>query len=128
MFDYDRFESVRVARGVTKAHIAAAIGRTPTICQDWKKGKSVPNSDQLKIVAAILGTTPEYLTGESDQKEKPAAQSDGRDINDADIMAAFWGDDGDLTGEDVAELWADAKEYIAFKTAQLKKRKQNDRR
>ena len=58
MFIYSRFEALIRETGVTKASIARRIGRTPTVCQDWKAGKSEPSADQLQIVAAALGTTP----------------------------------------------------------------------
>ena len=59
MFVYTRFEALIRETGVTKASIARRLGRTPTICQDWKAGKSEPNDEQLSIVASALGTTPE---------------------------------------------------------------------
>ena len=71
MFIYSRFESLIHETGVTKASIARRIGRTPTVCQDWKAGKSEPSADQLQIVAAALGTTPAYLTGATDEKKTP---------------------------------------------------------
>ena len=57
MFVYTRFEALIRETGVTKASIARRLGRTPTICQDWKAGKSEPNDEQLSIVASALGTT-----------------------------------------------------------------------
>lgn len=68
MFVYDRFERLRKQYGVTKSFIATAIERTPTVCQDWKKGKSEPNDNQIVVVAEILHTTPEYLRGETDDE------------------------------------------------------------
>ena len=67
MFQYDRFEALRVSRGITKTFIAQSLGRTATLCPDWKQQKSQPNEEQLRQVARILGTTPEYLRGESDE-------------------------------------------------------------
>ncbi|MBQ7692696.1 MAG: helix-turn-helix transcriptional regulator [Oscillospiraceae bacterium] len=67
LFQYDRFEALRVARGVTKTFIAQTLGRSATLCQDWKQQKSQPSEQQLLQVARILGTTPEYLRGESDE-------------------------------------------------------------
>mgnify|MGYP000757462783 FL=1 len=61
MFVYTRFEALIRETGVTKASIARRLGRTPTICQDWKAAKSEPNDEQLSIVASALGTTPAYL-------------------------------------------------------------------
>lgn len=66
MFDYNRFEQLRSAKGITKKFIAQSLGRSSTICQDWKQQKSQPNPEQLRRVAEILDTTPAYLTGETE--------------------------------------------------------------
>ena len=67
LFLYDRFEALRVSRGITKTFIAQSLGRTPTLCQDWQQQKSQPNDAQLREAARILGTTPAYLRGETDE-------------------------------------------------------------
>lgn len=66
LFDYNRFEQLRSAKGITKKFIAQSLGRSSTICQDWKQQKSQPNPEQLRRVAEILDTTPAYLTGETE--------------------------------------------------------------
>ena len=66
LFQYDRFEALRVSRGITKTFIAQSLGRTPTLCQDWKQQKSQPSDAQLREVARILGTSSAYLRGETD--------------------------------------------------------------
>ncbi len=66
MFNYERFEALRESRGITKRFIAQSLGRSPTLCQDWKLQKSQPNEEQLAVVARILGTTPAYLRGETE--------------------------------------------------------------
>ena len=76
MFSFNRFESLRASKGITKKYIADALDRTPTLIQDWKSGKSAPNKEQLRIVADILGTTPEYLSGETNEKEPPALKNE----------------------------------------------------
>ena len=63
LFDYERFEKLRASKGITKKFIAQALGRSATICQDWKQRKSQPSEEQLKVVAEILGTSVAYLTG-----------------------------------------------------------------
>ena len=67
LFQYERFEQLRLSRGVTKTFIAQSLGRSATLCQDWKQRKSQPSDTQLREVARILGTTPEYLRGETDE-------------------------------------------------------------
>ena len=47
MFIYSRFESLIHETGVTKASIARRIGRTPTVCQDWKAGMQLPSEREI---------------------------------------------------------------------------------
>ena len=78
MFIYERFEALRSSRGITKRFIAQSLGRSPTLCQDWKMQKSQPSDEQLAVVARILGTTPEYLRGETDEvSPAPGPAEDG---------------------------------------------------
>lgn len=74
LFNYDRFERLRSSKGITKKFIAQSLGRSSTICQDWKQQKSQPNPQQLRQVAEILGTSPAYLSGET---EDPSPVSEG---------------------------------------------------
>lgn len=79
MFIYTRFEELVDDLGIKKTFVAEKLGKSPSICQDWKRGKSQPSATQLKIVADVLDTTPEYLTGETDVKEKPVPNEDELD-------------------------------------------------
>ena len=76
LFDYERFEALRVSRGITKRFIAQSLGRSATIVQDWKLRKSQPSEAQLAEVARILGTTPAYLRGETDEAAPKGAQDE----------------------------------------------------
>lgn len=96
--DYSRFEALRAERGITKKYIAEAISRTPTVCQDWKSGKSSPNEGQLEIIAEILNTTVDYLQGYTDVKEKPTAGTVGMSPAEAGRYAIEHADNED-------ELW-----------------------
>ena len=42
------------------------MNRNRVIFSDWARGKSAPSKEALRIIAYALDTTPEYLTGESD--------------------------------------------------------------
>lgn len=79
MFIYTRFDELVDELGIKKTFVAEKLGKSPSICQDWKRGKSQPSATQLQIVADILDTTPEYLTGETDKKEKPVPKEDELD-------------------------------------------------
>lgn len=80
LFDYNRFEQLRSAQGITKKFIAQSLGRSSTICQDWKQQKSQPNPEQLRRVAEILGTTPAYLSGETEDPSPVSAA--GRELEE----------------------------------------------
>lgn len=105
MFIYSRFEALIRETGVTKASIARRIGRTPTVCQDWKAGKSEPSAEQLQIVAAALSTTPAYLTGATDQKTLPTGTPSGEeDPLDAQLRELLSHADDDLKQAMIAFL------------------------
>ena len=74
LFIYERFEALRASRGITKRFIAQSLGRSPTLCQDWKMQKSQLSDEQLAVVARILGTTPDYLRGETDEVSPAPAE------------------------------------------------------
>lgn len=73
LFDYDRFDQLRRSKGITKKFIAQSLGRSAALCQDWKQRKSQPSAEQLQRVAEILGTSPAYLTGETDEPAPPSS-------------------------------------------------------
>ena len=105
MFIYSRFEALIHETGVTKASIARRLGRTPTVCQDWKAGESAPSADQLRIVAAALGTTPAYLTGATDEKTLPTGAPSGEeDPLDARLRELLSPADDDLKRAMIAFL------------------------
>ena len=89
LFIFTRFEEIRAEKGITKTFLAEKLKRKPTIFQDWKYGKSTPNVTQLRIIARELGTTPEYLTGETDEKYS-AREMDGEFNHLSDVYDDLW--------------------------------------
>lgn len=61
------------------ASLSKATGITQGNISDWKSGKSKPTTAALALVADFLNTTPEYLLGLTDKKEKPTAEAVGKD-------------------------------------------------
>ncbi|WP_419075882.1 helix-turn-helix domain-containing protein [Ruthenibacterium lactatiformans] len=97
MFDFTRFNDLAKRKGITKLYIATQIGRHQSIFNDWSKGKSVPKPEHLRQVATLLDTTPEYLTGESDDSgllpEPPEKQkkllTEASSLSDAELEKAL---------------------------------------
>ena len=72
--NYDRLESLIKESGKSKAYLCAKVNRGRYYMRDLKNANTNVPEETAEIWADELGTTPEYLTGESDEKEKPAAQ------------------------------------------------------
>ena len=58
-------------KGIKKAHICRKLGKPVYYLRDVERNRSDIQGESLQIIADILGTTPEYLSGETDEKEPP---------------------------------------------------------
>ena len=72
----NRYKEARLHAGLSQKAAAISLGVRPPSMSDWESGKTKPTHEHLVAMAALYGTTTEYLTGASDTKEKqPTAQS-----------------------------------------------------
>ena len=77
-------------KGIRHAFICNKLGLSRNYLAEVKKGKTSLTDDRLAVIADILNTTPEYLKGETDTKEKPAGEStDGLSDYDARLLDWF---------------------------------------
>lgn len=60
------------SKGISQTFICNKLGHANNYLLEIKKGKNRLTDDNISIIADILNTTPEYLKGETDIKEKPA--------------------------------------------------------
>ena len=106
---------------------AAAVGVSDDTVSDWRRRKSAscPKSKPLTRIAEVLGTTTEYLlTGNGPKyKTAPADVSNSDTHSEGQLMAAFFEGGQDLSEEEMAVLWQDAKDYIQWKLSQRRKAK-----
>lgn len=104
---------------------AAEIGVHPTRVSEWRKRKSQSYQKRLPKITEVLGTTTEYLLTGSGPKYKtaPADVSNSDTQNEGQLMAAFFEGGKDLSEEEMAVLWQDAKDYIQWKLSQRRKAK-----
>lgn len=104
---------------------AAEIGVHPTRVSEWRKRKSQSYQKRLPKITEVLGTTTEYLlTGIGPKyKTAPADVSNSDTQNEGQLMAAFFEGGQDLSEEEMAVLWQDAKDYIQWKLSQRRKAK-----
>lgn len=72
MCEIDKIKELAKEQGKSLTFICTKLGLTRTYFIDVQKGKNTLKPDRLAQIAEILGTTPEYLRGETDIKEKPS--------------------------------------------------------
>lgn len=113
MSTIDRVLQLAKEKGISQAFICGKLGLRRTYLSDVRLGKdSLPN-DRLAIIADILDTTPEYLKGETDVKEKTPAEAD---VTFDDFTYAMYGESRELTEDD--------KNMLLDMARMLKKRQQ----
>lgn len=76
MFRYDRMNALAQEKGIKKAHICRKLGKPVYYLRDVERNRSDIQGESLRIMADILGTTPEYLSGKTDEKEPPAPKNE----------------------------------------------------
>lgn len=73
--DFERLDNLLRETGKKKKHLCGLVGRGEYYIRDAKnKGVDIP-ADYVSVWADELNTTPEYLMGNTDIKEKPTAEA-----------------------------------------------------
>lgn len=62
----ERILLVSKQKGVKQTNLENAIGGYRGKVTEWKKGKSSPSIDEIKLLASFLDTSVAYLSGETD--------------------------------------------------------------
>lgn len=117
----DIIKSRRIELNLTQKDVADYVGVSEATLSRWESGE-IKNlrRNRIAALAKVLQIPPSTLVGDLDiEPAAPIKQA----ISEDDIKAAFWGGERDLSQEEIDDLWADAKDYIAYKTAQRKKKK-----
>ena len=121
----DRIFALTKENGMEQKKLAEILGITDKKVSAWKTGRSKTYRDQIENIAEVLGTTTEYLLTGNGPKYKtiPADVSNSDTQNEGQLMAAFFEGGKDLSEEEMAVLWQDAKDYIQWKLSQRRKAK-----
>ena len=121
----DRIFALTKENGMEQKKLAEILGITDKKVSAWKTGRSKTYRDQIEKIAEVLGTTTEYLlTGNGPKYKTATADVSNSDTqNEGQLMAAFFEGGKDLSEEEMAVLWQDAKDYIQWKLSQRRKAK-----
>ena len=86
MLQTDRLLERAKELGVSQAHLAELVGRQRYYLADLARKGTQPPAETVAVWAEALSTTPAYLLGETDEKEKPTGTvADGLDKADAEV-------------------------------------------
>lgn len=85
----------------------------------------MPTPANVLKLSDYFGVSPEDLTGStsSAKKKSPADVSNSDTQSEGQLMAAFFEGGKDLSEDEMAALWQDAKDYIQWKLSQRRKAK-----
>ena len=103
---YENYVSLCNSVNKSPSGVALEIGLSKTAVNGWKHGRSNPTDATLQKVADYFGCTVADLTGEMEQKEKPAQES-GLSIDE--IKEAFRGKSFEELTEILAALTDELK-------------------
>ena len=99
--DVDRIKSLAKAQGKSLKYLCDKIGKRGSFISEVKHEKDRFDQHELQTIADELNTTIEYLTDQTDQKEKPTDQMTDGQI-DKELLSAF----GSLNEDDRRQVMA----------------------
>lgn len=99
--NFDKMNSLAKENGLKMAYFCDLLCKSRHFITDVKNGKSYFTKDQLQIIADKLNTTTEYLTDQTDKKEKPVDQMTDEQLDNALIHLL-----SGLTADDIKKVEA----------------------
>lgn len=103
-------------KGITAATLSKDLRISKGNISDWKFGRAAPSTLALATLSDYLGTTPEYLLGETDIKEKPTGA--GELLFDNEIFKLYQS----LS----PELQKQADDYLKYLASKSQDKSNND--
>lgn len=114
---YDVYCELCRKNGLTPSGAAGKIGFNRASVTMWKNTGKAPKQDLLIKIADFFGVSTDYLLGTETEKA-PTANGE-RQVSDADLKFALWGDCEDVDDDDLA----DVRRYAAFVRERKKDKK-----
>lgn len=74
--NFGKIKELAKEKGIKMKYFCDQFGKHQSFMTDIKNGKNFLEEDQLQFIATELNTTVEYLTDQTEQKEKPTVQTD----------------------------------------------------
>lgn len=137
---YEKISSLCEQRKIKPGRMCGDIGISRGNITDLKMGRIESlSAETLSKISAYFGVTVDYLIGKTgfpypdltgktmrfELTEKAPSENGEGKVDEADLKAAFWGGEKDLSPEELDEMWEDVKEYARYKMEQ--RRRKNDK-
>jgi transcriptional regulator with XRE-family HTH domain len=105
---YDVYCALCARDGLTPSGAAAKIGFNRASVTVWKTKGTAPKQELLVKIADFFRVSTDYLLGI--ETENAPTGLGGREVSDAELKFALWGDCEDISDADLA----DVRRYAAF--------------
>lgn len=131
--------------GIKGSKMCDDLGISRSTLTELRKGRATTlTADRAAAIANYLGVTVDYLLGNVSEPfltknekgildidigvlvgaEKAPTPEDERESKKAELMAAFWSGEKDLSPEDLEAMWADVENFAAFVAEKKRREKQ----
>lgn len=104
-------------KGVKPTNACKECGIGGSFLSDISSRGQIPSVERVQKLAAYLGVTTSELLGEAPAGSAPAGK--------AELQAAFWGGEADLSQEDLDAMWGDVERFAQFLAERKRQEKQS---
>lgn len=115
----NRIREIRKQHKMTMKQLGLEIGVAESTISQYETGKRQPDNEALLKIGELFDVTVGYLLGVEPPKEKAPTVFSERSMSDDDLIFALWGDDKDITDEDLE----DVRRYAEFVAQRRKEKK-----
>lgn len=85
MCNFNKINALIKLKGIKKSYICEQLGVGSTYLADVERGKNKLTDERLETIAALLGTTVDYLTDKTDNPERGEESSEETEYDELDL-------------------------------------------
>ena len=104
-FFVQKVKQLCLQKGIKPTNACKESGVGGSFLNDIERGR-IPSVDKFQKLADYFGVSTSELLGEAPPGGGPASK--------ADLQAAFWGGDKDLSQEEMDAMWDDVERFAQF--------------
>ena len=82
---YERIDLLRKEQGIMWSHLNEKIGAYRGKLTEFKNGKTTLSQDEIFRIASVLGTSTDYLLGNTDDPSPPGAEGKTTPVSESGL-------------------------------------------